>query len=72
MYDSNRYTVFGMLKRLGCEVIDLGLVPDRPELLEAAFRDAASRADAVITSGGVSVGEADFTKDGAQRCLCKL
>jgi len=62
VYDSNRYTVFGMLKRLGCEVIDLGLVPDRPELLEAAFRDAASRADAVITSGGVSVGEADFTK----------
>jgi molybdopterin molybdotransferase len=62
VYDSNRYTVFGMLKRLGCEVIDLGLVPDRPELLEAAFREAASRADAVITSGGVSVGEADFTK----------
>lgn len=62
VYDSNRYTVFGMLKRLGCEVIDLGVVRDRPELLEATFRDAASRADAIITSGGVSVGEADFTK----------
>ena len=62
VYDSNRYTVFGMLQRLGCEVIDLGVVRDRPELLEAAFRDAAARADAIITSGGVSVGEADFTK----------
>lgn len=62
VYDSNRYTVFGMLKRLGCEIIDLGVVRDRPELLEAAFRDAAARADAIITSGGVSVGEADFTK----------
>ena len=62
VYDSNRYTVFGMLTRLGCEVIDLGVVRDRPELLEAAFRDAAARADAIITSGGVSVGEADFTK----------
>ncbi|HWI80529.1 gephyrin-like molybdotransferase Glp [Ramlibacter sp.] len=62
VYDSNRYTVFGMLKRLGCELIDLGVVPDRPERLEAAFRDAAARADAIVTSGGVSVGEADFTK----------
>ncbi len=62
VYDSNRYTVFGLLRRLGCEVIDLGVVRDQPELLEAAFRDAAARADAIITSGGVSVGEADFTK----------
>jgi molybdopterin molybdotransferase len=62
VYDSNRYTVHGMLGRLGCEVIDLGVVRDEPALLEAAFRDAAARADAVITSGGVSVGEADFTK----------
>ena len=62
VYDSNRSTVFGMLKRLGCEIIDLGVVRDQPELLEAAFRDAAARADAIITSGGVSVGEADFTK----------
>jgi molybdopterin molybdotransferase len=62
VYDSNRYTVFGMLTRLGCEIIDLGVVRDQPALLEAAFRDAAARADAIITSGGVSVGEADFTK----------
>ncbi len=62
VYDSNRYTVFGLLKRLGCEVIDLGVVRDDPALLEAAFRDAAARADAIITSGGVSVGEADYTK----------
>ena len=51
-----------MLARLGCEVIDLGVVRDQPALLEQAFREAASRADAIITSGGVSVGEADFTK----------
>ena len=62
VYDSNRYTVHGLLARLGCEVIDLGVVRDEPALLERAFGDAASRADAIITSGGVSVGEADFTK----------
>jgi molybdopterin molybdotransferase len=62
VYDSNRYTVFGMLSRLGCEVIDMGVVRDDPALLEAAFTRAAARADAIITSGGVSVGEADFTK----------
>jgi molybdopterin molybdotransferase len=62
VYDSNRYTVFGMLSRLGCEVIDMGVVRDDPALLEAAFIRAAAEADAVITSGGVSVGEADFTK----------
>ena len=62
VYDSNRYTVFGLLTRLGVEVIDLGVVRDEPALLEAAFRDAAQRADAIITSGGVSVGEADHTR----------
>ncbi len=62
VYDSNRYTVFGMLTRLGCEVIDLGVVRDEPALLEAAFMNAAAQADAIITSGGVSVGEADYTK----------
>jgi len=62
VYDSNRYTVFGLLTRLGCEVIDMGVVRDDPAALEAAFRQAASQADAIITSGGVSVGEADFTK----------
>ena len=62
VYDSNRYTVFGLLTRLDCEVIDFGVVRDEPALLEAAFRRAAAEADAIITSGGVSVGEADFTK----------
>jgi len=62
VYDSNRYTVFGLLTRMGVEVIDMGVVKDQPALLEAAFRDAAARADAIITSGGVSMGEADHTK----------
>ncbi len=62
IYDSNRYTVCGMLRQLGVDVIDMGVVGDSPDLLEAAFRSAAAQADAVITSGGVSVGEADFTK----------
>jgi len=62
VYDSNRYTVFGMLRRMGCEVIDMGVVRDDPTLLEAAFTGAAAQADAIITSGGVSVGEADHTK----------
>lgn len=62
VYDSNRYTLWGMLARLGCEVVDLGVVRDDPKKLEAAFRKAAAGADAVVTSGGVSVGEADFTK----------
>jgi molybdopterin molybdotransferase len=62
IYDSNRYTVFGLLRRLGCEVIDMGVVQDNPDELEAAFRRAAAQADAIITSGGVSVGEADYTK----------
>ena len=62
VYDSNRYTVFGLLTRLGCQMIDMGVVPDDPALLEAAFTQAAAQADAVITSGGVSVGEADYTK----------
>jgi molybdopterin molybdotransferase len=62
VYDSNRYTVFGLLKRLGCEVIDMGVVRDQPEALEGAFVRAALCSDAIITSGGVSVGEADHTK----------
>ncbi len=62
VYDSNRYTVHGMLQALGCEMIDMGVVKDDPELLEQAFNEAAEQADAIITSGGVSVGEADFTK----------
>jgi len=62
IYDSNRYTIHGMLTRLGCEVLDMGVVRDDPEALERAFADAAANADVVITSGGVSVGEADFVK----------
>jgi len=62
IYDSNRYTLHGMLTRLGCEVIDMGVVEDAPEKLEHAFVTAADSADVVITSGGVSVGEADYVK----------
>ena len=62
VYDSNRYTVFGLLSRMGCEVIDMGVVRDDPVLLEQAFSKASETADVIITSGGVSVGEADFTK----------
>jgi len=62
VYDSNRYTVFGLLTQLGCQVIDMGVVRDQPEALEATFVQAALQADAIITSGGVSVGEADYTK----------
>ncbi|BFG72840.1 molybdopterin molybdotransferase MoeA [Paraburkholderia terrae] len=62
VYDSNRYTLFAMLKRLDVDPIDLGVVRDEPAALEEALRTAASSADVVITSGGVSVGEADLTK----------
>jgi molybdopterin molybdotransferase len=62
IYDSNRYTLHGMLTRLGCEALDMGVVRDDPKVLERAFHEAAANADVVITSGGVSVGEADFVK----------
>jgi len=62
IYDSNRYTLHGMLTRLGCEIVDMGVVEDAPEKLEHAFATAARSADVVITSGGVSVGEADYVK----------
>jgi len=62
IYDSNRYTIHGMLARLSCDAIDMGVVPDVPEAIERAFATAAGCADVVITSGGVSVGEADFVK----------
>lgn len=62
VYDSNRYTLHGMLRRLHVELIDMGVVRDDPAALEAALRSACENADAVITSGGVSVGEADYTK----------
>jgi len=63
IYDSNRYTLLGMLQRLGCEVLDLGIIKDQPEALEAALRQACAQADVIITSGGVSSGAADFTRD---------
>ncbi|MBT3196931.1 MAG: bifunctional molybdopterin-guanine dinucleotide biosynthesis adaptor protein MobB/molybdopterin molybdotransferase MoeA [Gammaproteobacteria bacterium] len=63
IYDSNRYTVFSLLSELGVELIDLGIIRDQRELIEQAFHDAAAEADVVITSGGVSVGEADFVKE---------
>ncbi|HVY08025.1 MAG TPA: gephyrin-like molybdotransferase Glp [Burkholderiales bacterium] len=62
IYDSNRYTIFGLLTRLGCEVLDMGVIRDTPEEVQRAFEEAASSADVVITSGGVSVGEADYVK----------
>ncbi len=62
IYDSNRYTLHGMLSRLHCDAVDMGVVPDVPEALERAFASAAACADVVITSGGVSVGEADYVK----------
>jgi molybdopterin molybdotransferase len=63
VYDSNRYTLHGMLSRLGCDVIDMGVVRDDPAQLERALCTAAADADAIITSGGVSVGEADFIRE---------
>lgn len=62
IYDSNRYTLHAMLTRLGCDVLDMGVIRDDPVSVEAAFKDAAAAADVVITSGGVSVGEADFVR----------
>lgn len=62
IYDSNRYTLHGMLSRLGVEILDLGVINDDRAAIQQAFKDAAAVADVVITSGGVSVGEADFVK----------
>ncbi|GLT14511.1 molybdopterin molybdotransferase MoeA [Vibrio algivorus] len=63
IYDSNRYGIKVMLEKFGCEAIDLGVIPDDKEQLRQAFQQAQSQADVVITSGGVSVGEADYTKE---------
>ena len=62
IYDSNRYSLYGMLTRLGVEVLDLGVIRDEPQALREAFTHAAAMADVVITSGGVSVGDADYIK----------
>lgn len=63
IYDSNRYGIKPLIDNFGCEPIDLGIIPDCPATLTAIFEQAAQQADLVITSGGVSVGEADYTKD---------
>jgi molybdopterin molybdotransferase len=63
IHDSNRYTISGMLDRLGIDVVDLGIVPDQREETEQAFRKAAEAADAIITTGGVSVGDADYVTE---------
>lgn len=63
IYDSNRYTLYGMLSRLGIDIIDMGVVRDDRDATERAFIEAGTSADVVITSGGVSVGEADYVKE---------
>ena len=63
VYDSNRYSLLGALQRLGMEVVDLGLVPDDRAALQATLESAVAQADVVLTSGGVSVGDADYTRD---------
>lgn len=62
IFDSNRYTLYGMLTRMGFEVLDMGVIRDTPEAVEQAFDAASKVADVVLTSGGVSVGEADYVK----------
>jgi molybdopterin molybdotransferase len=63
IYDSNRYTLYGMLKRQDVDIIDMGVVPDDRSAMSAAFKQAADVADVILTSGGVSVGDADYVKD---------
>lgn len=67
IYDSNRYTLYGMLNRLGADMLDLGVVRDIAEDLQVAFREATACADVLITSGGASVGEADLVMDTLNR-----
>jgi len=63
IYDSNRYSIYGMLKALNVDIVDLGVIADDRSAIETAFQQAAQQADAVITSGGVSVGDADYVKE---------
>ena len=67
IYDSNRYVISAMLQRLGVEVIDLGLLPDDPDVIEQAFLQAMQQADVLVTSAGVSVGDADYTRQILQK-----
>ena len=66
IYNSNRFFLSALLRRLGCEVTDLGIVPDQREATIAALRDAAASHDVILTSGGVSVGEEDHIKPAVQ------
>ncbi|MFK5892082.1 MAG: molybdopterin molybdotransferase MoeA [Pseudomonadota bacterium] len=63
IYDSNRYSIFGMLTNMGLDVMDMGIIKDDRQAIEQAFMQAAENADLVITSGGVSVGDADYVKE---------
>jgi len=63
IYDSNRYTLYGMLSRLAVDIIDMGVVKDDRVLMDNAFTEATGNVDVLITSGGVSVGEADYVKE---------
>ncbi len=63
IYDSNRYTLYGMLTRLDVELLDLGVIPDQRDALRNALKQASAEADVVITTGGVSVGDADYVKE---------
>ncbi|WP_338845340.1 gephyrin-like molybdotransferase Glp [Massilia sp. W12] len=62
LYDSNRYSLYGMLSRLGCDVLDLGIVKDEPEAIRQALQNASLQADAILTSGGMAGGDADHTR----------
>lgn len=68
IYDSNRYTITGMLNDLGAEVLDMGVIPDQKDTITEALAQGAAEADMVITSGGVSVGDADYIK----QCLDEM
>ncbi len=67
VYDSNRFTILSLISQLGCQAIDLGNIADERDALQIAFEQAATTADVIITSGGVSVGQADLTKSVMQQ-----
>ena len=62
IYDSNRYTLYGLLNRLPVDIIDLGVIPDQPDQIKATLADAAQQSDLILSTGGVSVGDADYIK----------
>jgi molybdopterin molybdotransferase len=67
IYDSNRYTLIAMLNRFGATIIDMGVVKDNRESIESAFNEASNQADVLITTGGVSVGDADYVKEALEK-----